>query len=43
MRETGVELAGQTVYIGHGDAKADADFLADVIRKTVPVKATTSA
>jgi DegV family protein with EDD domain len=39
MRETGVELAGQTVYIGHGDAKADADFLADVIRKTVPVKA----
>jgi DegV family protein with EDD domain len=39
MKETGVNLREQTVYIGHGDARADAEFLADVIRKTIPVKA----
>jgi DegV family protein with EDD domain len=38
MRDTGVALSEQTVYIGHGDAKADAEFLAETIRKTVPVK-----
>ena len=37
MRDTGVGLEGQTVYIGHGDARADAEFLADTIRKTVTV------
>lgn len=39
MQETGVNLREQTVYIGHGDAQADAEFLAGVIRKTIPVKA----
>ncbi len=38
MKETGVSLQEQTVYIGHGDAREDAEFLAEVIRKTVPVK-----
>jgi DegV family protein with EDD domain len=37
MRDTGVELEKQTVYIGHGDARADAEFLADTIRNTVAV------
>jgi DegV family protein with EDD domain len=38
LKETGVSLQEQTVYIGHGDAREDAEFLAEVIRKTVPVK-----
>ena len=38
MQESGVGLESQTVYIGHGDAKSDAEFLAEVIRKTVPVQ-----
>ena len=38
MRESGVGLEAQTVYIGHGDARDDAEFLAEVIRKTVPVQ-----
>lgn len=37
MKESGVGLEAQTVYIGHGDARADAEFLAETIRKTVPV------
>ncbi len=37
MRDTGVGLEKQTVYIGHGDARADAEFLAETIRKTVTV------
>lgn len=37
MRDTGVDLEKQTVYIGHGDARADAEFLADTIRKTMTV------
>jgi len=39
MQETGVDLREQTVYIGHGDARADAELLAGMIRKTIPVKA----
>jgi DegV family protein with EDD domain len=39
MQGSGVNLREQTVYIGHGDASADAEFLADVIRRTIPVKA----
>jgi DegV family protein with EDD domain len=38
MQESGVDLETQTVYIGHGDSKGDAEFLAGVIRKTVPVR-----
>jgi fatty acid-binding protein DegV len=38
MQESGVDLEVQTVYIGHGDAKGDAEYLAEVIRKTVPVQ-----
>lgn len=38
MRETGVNLEEQTVYIGHGDAKEDAEYLADAIRKTATVR-----
>lgn len=38
MQESGVGLESQTVYIGHGDARGDAEFLAEVIRKTVPVQ-----
>ncbi len=38
MQESGVGLDAQTVYIGHGDARGDAEFLAEVIRKTVPVQ-----
>ncbi len=39
MRESGVGLQAQTVYIGHGDAQGDAEFLAETIRKTIPVQA----
>jgi DegV family protein with EDD domain len=38
MRESGVGLESQTVYIGHGDAKDDAEFLAGIIRKTAEVR-----
>ncbi len=39
MKDSGVNLEAQTVYIGHGDDPEDAVLLAEVIRKTVPVKA----
>jgi fatty acid-binding protein DegV len=38
MKESGAGLEAQTVYIGHGDAKDDAEFLAETIRKAVPVQ-----
>ena len=38
MQESGVGLESQKVYIGHGDAKRDAEFLAEAIRKIVTVK-----
>lgn len=38
MQVSGVGLEAQKVYIGHGDARGDAEFLAETIRKTVPVQ-----
>jgi len=38
MQESGVDLKNQVVYIGHGDAKSDAEFLAEFIKKTIPVR-----
>jgi DegV family protein with EDD domain len=38
MRETGVGLEGQTVCIGHCDAKADAEWLAGMVHKTMPIR-----
>lgn len=38
MQLSGVDLEAQTVYIGHGDARGDAEFLAETIRKTISVQ-----
>ena len=36
--ETGVDLAEQPIFISHGDAREDAELLANMIRESFPVK-----
>ena len=38
MAESAVDPAGQTVFISHGDCEADADFVADEVRRRFGVK-----
>lgn len=38
MVKTCINPEEQTVFIGHGDTKEDAEFLADLIREKLPVK-----
>lgn len=38
MEETAVSPSGQTVFISHGDSQADADFVADEVKRRFGVK-----
>ena len=38
LMETGVDLAEQPIFISHGDAREDAELLANMIRESFPVK-----
>lgn len=38
MEQTCINAEEQTVFIGHGDAKEDAEYLAELIKEKLPVK-----
>jgi fatty acid-binding protein DegV len=39
MEKTAIDPGGQTVFISHGDAAEDADFVADEIKRRFGTKA----
>ncbi|MFR5405564.1 MAG: hypothetical protein ACLTG0_09325, partial [Oscillibacter sp.] len=38
MAESAVDPAGQTIFISHGDCEADAEFVADEVRRRFGVQ-----